>query len=143
MKSFILSIAFAVMFSGLSFAGVLESNVVDNSPQAQVTAIKRMNFQEYNRRVMFVKRGYDLVWNNRNATPEQIIEAMGTDAVAMFTNHGNEQIALATLAGQNGLTYTPLAVPAEYTLTPNQDGSISVVKVEPIVEEPAVEEENP
>lgn len=97
-----------------------------------VLLIKRNNLIEYQRRVMFVRRGYDMVWKDKQFTPEQIITAMDTDAVAMFTNHGQEQIALATLAAQNGLTYTPVVVPAEYTLTPNADGSITVVKNEEV-----------
>ena len=95
-----------------------------------VAQIKQDNLMEYRRRIMFVHRGFNSVWKNPKYTPIEIIEAMGTDAVAMFQNHGQEQIALATLAAQNGLAYTPLTIPEEHTLTPNEDGSITVVKAE-------------
>ena len=129
-----------VLLCGQAFAGVMEATQAQPQTASVVVAgIKRVNYQEFARRASFVKQTYDMVWNNKQFTPEQIITAMGTDAVALFTNHGNEQIALATLAQQNGITYTPLAVPANYTLTPQQDGSIVVVKLpdpEPQPEQP-------
>lgn len=121
-----------------AYAGVLMSpSDVREVPADVVEQLKVVNYSEFERRKAFVTDTFNMVWNNSRFTPIEIIEAMGTDAIAMFTNHGNEQIALATLAGQNGLTYTPLAIPQGYALTPNQDGSISVQYVEP--EQPEVD----
>lgn len=89
-----------------------------------VNRIKATNLAQYNQRVMFVKNTFNMTWKNPRFTAKQIVDAMGTDAVAMFTAHGTEQAALAALAQQNGLTYEPCVPP--YVYTANEDGSITV-----------------
>jgi hypothetical protein len=76
---------------------------------------------------MFVKSGFDLIWNNKQFNPKEMVDALGTNAVQIFTNHSAEQQRLVELAQQgqaDGLTYTVL-VP-KHKCTPNEDGSITV-----------------
>ena len=89
-----------------------------------VDDIKRMNLEEYKHRCAFLKKTFDMVWNNKKFTPAQVVIAMGTDAAAIFQHHGQEQVVLATIAQQNSLTYDAL-VPTN-AMTINQDGSITV-----------------
>ena len=71
--------------------------------------------------------GYNLIWNNRNATPQQVIAALGTDAAAVFQFaelNVNTVGSAATIGGVTPPTLPP--IPAGWTLAPNEDGSMTV-----------------
>lgn len=62
--------------------------------------IKEMSKQTFRQLVDTQKRGIEMVWENRNFTPQEVIDALGADAVKVFQYHGalttfiNELIAL-------------------------------------------------
>ena len=61
---------------------------------------------------------YNLVWNNRNATPPDVIAAMGKDAVKIF----ELSAGLATYLTSAGAT-VPTTYPSTWTMTFNDDGT--------------------
>jgi urease accessory protein UreF len=67
-------------------------------------------------------RNYKAVWSNANATPADVVTAMGTQAALVFAHSA----ALATLL--NGLVADSVTatIPAGYTVTVNGDNSVTV-----------------
>ena len=63
---------------------------------------------------------YDTVWNNRLATPDKVVAALGTNAKAVF-EHSAALVAFLTGLGLIGF---PVAIPAGWTLTVHEDGSM-------------------
>ena len=80
---------------------------------------------------------YNLVWNNKNASPDKVIAALGTSAVAVFAHAA----ATATFLTSLGATGFPTAIPAGWTLVSNADGSMVATKTAapaaPVVAAPA------
>ena len=70
---------------------------------------------------------YNRVWNNKAATPDNIIAAMGTQAQAIFTHSA----ALAAFINSFGQTQVPAAPPAGWTVTFNADGSAAATYTAP------------
>jgi hypothetical protein len=52
--------------------------------------------ETYNQLVNVQRRGIDMVWNNPSLTPQEIVDALGEDAVKVFEFHG----ALTTFVQQ-------------------------------------------
>ena len=92
-----------------------------------VVAIDAGANQFFRNAVIFLKQGKAGVWANPNATPIDIITAMGTGAVTRFT----QSQALATVIN----TVTPgsvdLTPPAGWVLTINADGTGTAVFTAP------------
>jgi hypothetical protein len=76
----------------------------------------------YNQRVQFVQQSFNMVWKDPKFTAKEIVDAMGTDAGLMFQEHGLEQQSLARIAGEAGLTYTPLVPLNKITPVLGTDG---------------------
>lgn len=69
--------------------------------------------------------GIDLVWHNAfGLTPQEAIDALGTDAVKVFAFHSALTTLLATQAAADGVT--PALKFPTYAFTENQDGTITV-----------------
>jgi hypothetical protein len=50
------------------------------------------------------KRGIDMVWNNFEFTPQEIIDALGDDAINIFKYHGELTQYVIGLAQSEGIT---------------------------------------
>jgi hypothetical protein len=72
-------------------------------------------------------KGWNLLWKNTQATPADILAALGTDTQAIFTL-ANLNIATLNTAGSIGgvAALTIPGIPAGYTVTINADGSATV-----------------
>ena len=64
---------------------------------------------------------YNLVWNNPKATPTDIVNALGTQAVSVFTASADLAAYLIGL-GAN----VPTTVPSGVTATYNNDGTVTI-----------------
>lgn len=53
--------------------------------------------------VKIQKEGIDLVWNNRQHTPQEIIDSLGDDAIKVFQFHGALTTLIATIAKMDGI----------------------------------------
>ena len=73
--------------------------------------------------------GWRAVWANHEATPQQICEALGTEAAKFFAVASDNVRHLATVAATCGLQITDL-LPAEVLQSPpikiNPDGTVTV-----------------
>ena len=65
--------------------GILQEEHVEDTPLTAISKFKRMNTAIYNTLNIMHKVAFDFVWCNRIWTPKQMVEAMGTDAVLIFT----------------------------------------------------------
>jgi hypothetical protein len=76
--------------------------------------------------------GYNLIWKNPKATPQEVIAALGTNAAAIF-GLANLNISTVSSAATLGGAAAPAipSIPAGWTLTPNSDGSITPTYVAP------------
>jgi hypothetical protein len=66
-----------------------------------------------------------VVWNNKGATPQQVLAALGTDAGQLFVLSEK----LADILTTAGATDIATAVPASWTYVANADGSVAVTAV--------------
>lgn len=89
-----------------------------------VDDIKRINTQLYQSMKHIHTMGFNEVWNNKSYTGKQIVEAFGTDAVALFTiSAGIQQLLKAA-----DPTYQTMLPPSKYTVTPQEDGTVTVTE---------------
>lgn len=102
--------------------GILADNVDVNSEtvEATVQKIKKANTNFYNVIRVLHESGFNLVWDNPNHTAKEIIDAMGTDAVALFRVSGGIQ-DLCAMIDPN---YAPLVPPKAFTI--NEDGTVTI-----------------
>lgn len=98
--------------------------------QAQVAdRIKRMAATGFRQLSQIQAQGIQTVWNNpRGLTPQQVCDALGTDAGLIFQMHGQLTDAAVAMATADGLEYTP-ALPTN-AFTVNEDGTVTVLETE-------------
>jgi hypothetical protein len=91
----------------------------------QILQIAKMQFQQLSRSGT---QGYNLIWNNRSADPEDVIAALGTNAKAVFELAELNIDTINEASEIGGVTAPAIgSVPSEYSLTFNSDGSANVV----------------
>lgn len=137
MKTFILGLVLTVCFSSVSVASIFDSSLTHE--QEVVQEVK--NISQQNARLKEVMKNmhasiFNQIWNNPNATPQEIIDGFGADAIQLFIfSSGIQQM----LAGAEA-DYEPLVPPYEHTIS--QEGVITVgdkIAVEEHVEEEVVQ----
>ena len=67
-------------------------------------------------------RSYNLVWHNPTFTPDQVVAALGTSAVKLFTLSA----LTAQLLAAAGATAIPLTMPAGWNYQAHDDGSVAL-----------------
>lgn len=92
--------------------------------QAANTVVQIIS-QTFQIRVQNFKRASSAVWNNPNATPMDVVAAMGTQAVAIFTASGQEATLLNMFLPSLNL---PTTIPAGFAFVSNPDGSAVLTK---------------
>lgn len=102
---------------------------LDPSPQIAASVARQIN-SEINRRAQTTISLWNMVWNSKSATPDQVVAALGKQAGLVF-NLAAENVAhltrAASLAGQPLNVY----LPAQYQTTPravtiNSDGTVTL-----------------
>ena len=91
---------------------------------SQILSIAMQQFQQLARSGNF---GYNLIWNNPNASPMEVLAALGTNAKAVFelANLNIQTIEAAAVIG--GVTPPVIpSVPSDYSLIFNADGSVTL-----------------
>jgi hypothetical protein len=73
------------------------------------------------------KRGVDIVWNDSDFTPQEIINELGADALKIFQYHGALTTYLVTLAQAEGMT-PDIKLPTNAFVIDPQTGSITVTE---------------
>ena len=68
-----------------------------------VRNIKEMSMNSYKTITEIQKRGINILWNNHEHTPQEIIDALGDDALKVFQYHGALTEYLVTLATAEGI----------------------------------------
>jgi hypothetical protein len=92
--------------------------------QRVVKTIKTISARTYDDLVRVQKQGIDSVWKDRDFTPQEIIDALGANAIKVFNMHGKLTDYLVDISAIDNIPYTP-ALPTN-TFTINADGSITV-----------------
>jgi hypothetical protein len=85
--------------------------------------IKSISSRTYNDLVRVQKTGIDSVWKNREFTPQEIIDALGDDAIKIFDVHGKLTDYLVSISAIDGVDYVP-ALPTNAFIV--EDGKITV-----------------
>ena len=75
----------------------------------------------YNSLQSILQAGTNLVWNNPNATPQQVVAAFGTNAASLFQL---SSLLCGLIGSVTGTTPNP--VPAGWTITASADGTITL-----------------
>jgi len=97
-----------------------ETALYEPSVQDAVNQIKTTTTQLYRMMKQMHTQSFNTVWNNNQYTPEEIVTAFGTDAVALFTlSYQLQEILIA--ADPN---YVILTAPNQITFS--EDGSVVV-----------------
>ena len=101
-----------------------EQITYEPSVQDAVNQIKMGNTRLYQMLKQNIAQSYNLVWNNPIYTAKEIVDAFGTDAVALFTLSYQLQQILAA-ADPNYIILTPTQAP-----TLNADGTVSLAPIQ-------------
>jgi hypothetical protein len=98
--------------------------ITDSEKLKRITStIKVFSSRTYNDLVRTQKTGIDMVWNNREFTPQQVIDALGDDALKIFDVHGKLTDYLVAISAIDGVEYVP-ALPTNAFIV--EDGKITV-----------------
>ena len=95
--------------------------------QQEADQIRLIIKNAYQQDIQNGTNAYNLLWNNRNATPTAVLAALGTDAEAVF-EFANENVSTINAAASIGGITPPTmpGVPAGSTVTFNEDGSANL-----------------
>jgi hypothetical protein len=96
-------------------------NTILTPLQQQVASFQIRIAAQYAQLQLLLAVGTNLVWNNPNATPQQVCDALGTGAANLFALSA---LLCDLLGGITGTTPNP--VPAGWTVTANDDGTITL-----------------
>ena len=89
--------------------------------QKAAANVAQQALQAFNVTVSALNVGYHLIWNNNDATPMEVLQALGTDAQGILSV-AEAQVALINTEAPGTITFT---IP--YTVTFNADGSINTI----------------
>lgn len=71
--------------------------------QNRVERIKNISEETFNKLVNTQRQGIDILWNDGDITPQEIIDELGDDAVKVFQFHGALTQFITTLASIDGV----------------------------------------
>lgn len=75
--------------------------------------------ETFNNLVQTQRRGIDIVWNNNEFTPQEILNELGDRAPAIFTMHGELSDFITSLATANNVEVDLKAPTHSFTLSGN------------------------
>ncbi|MEY4244836.1 MAG: hypothetical protein RLZZ245_2421 [Verrucomicrobiota bacterium] len=81
----------------------------------------------YRRLCELQKQGINRIWHHPRLTPQQAVDALGTDAVRIFQAHGALTDAIIAVAALDGVA--PDILRPSHNFTAEADGSIIVSEV--------------
>lgn len=87
--------------------------------------IKEISKQTFRQLVDTQRRGIEMVWENREFTPQEVIDALGPYAVQVFQYHGALTEFVTQLATLDGINVDIKLPTNEFTIN-NQNGTITV-----------------
>jgi len=86
--------------------------------------IREISKQTFRQLVDTQKRGIEMVWENRQFTPQEVIDALGNDAAKVFLYHGALTELVKELATLDGINVDIKLPTNEFTVS--KDGKITV-----------------
>ena len=92
--------------------------------QMAANQILRFGNQTVKQLTQFYTANYNAVWANPNATPPEVVTAMGTNAVKVFEASGSLAIFLNSLGADVVAT-----MPTGWNFVANEDGSVTLTSV--------------
>ena len=112
--------------------------VTDTTPPATLiaTSLLAAANQESDRRIQFHKSCFDTVWRNPDASPTDIIGAMGTNAATYFQAASESVRHIAEIAELSGIPLDDLLSPEDREMPSDvvfyEDGTATVTMTSPI-----------
>jgi hypothetical protein len=100
-----------------------------NPTPAQLAAqqVQNLSLAGFKSLQQFGLQGFNLIWNNRNATPQQVIAALGAEAAAVFALSALNNQTIASAAQIGGVSPPNMpAIPTGWTVTANPDGTVTL-----------------
>ncbi len=91
----------------------------------KVKRIKEFSRQAYQQLSHIQRQGIDMLWNDRKLTPQEIIDALGDEALKVFQMHGTLTTAIVDIATADGITPSVVLPTNAFEIV---DGSIVVSK---------------
>ncbi len=70
----------------------------------KIESISSLSYQIFKYLTIVQKQGIDLLWNDENLTPQEIINALGEDALNIFEMHSILTSALQQIAQVDGIS---------------------------------------
>jgi hypothetical protein len=99
------------------------------NPSAAQTAaqqVQNLSLNGFRNLQQFGQQGFNLIWNNNNATPQDVIAALGTNAASVFALAALNNSTIASAASIGGVTPPNMpSVPTGWTIAPNVDGTVT------------------
>jgi len=99
-----------------------------NETKSTIKNISKNMFETIVKRHQFV---WDMIWDNsRGLTPQEVVDAFGSDAYELFVFSLNIQ----TLLAQANINYSFMSTPNEFVINP--DGTVTIGELK-VTEEPS------
>lgn len=114
---------------------ILQNSTASPSKEKQLESIashiKNLSSDTFSRLVNTQKHGIDVLWNNPSFSPQEIINALGSDALKVFQYHSLLTKFIQDLTSLDGINIELKSPPLEFTIV---NGKITVIQP-PTVEE--------
>lgn len=101
------------------------STTLQTKQEAFAKSLKAFMESSYRNLELTQNRGISILWKSSALTPEEAVEALGTDAKKIFQLHGILTQALLDMAAVDG-TQPQIALPTN-AFTLNDDGTVTVL----------------
>ena len=107
-----------------------EQNTAPSLQEIQVNvarSIRGTALSNYRTLCQMQQQGINEVWrNNFGLTPQEVCDALGTDAASAFILHGKLTESIIAIATAGGVTPDILAPTNNFTL--NEDGTVTILE---------------
>lgn len=105
---------------------LIQSNETLTPAQQEAINIRNNALRSFNDLKAMQLSPINVMWrNNKKLTPQEICDALGTDAAVAFISHGKLTNFLVELAATLGINYTPALPTKNFTI--NQDGTVTIL----------------
>lgn len=107
-----------------------QTSIVIDKERAITRTVNQINniaLETFNSLVESQRRGIESVWSNKYLTPQEVIDALGENAIKIFQFHGALTDLITTIADADGIVVDLKSPSNAFTIDP-VSGSITVTE---------------
>ena len=112
----------SLLLAGNSYAGLLDPPTLTHEQQVvqEIAELKNIGSSLNRTILIYHTQMFDSIWTNSIASPQEVMDAFGVNAISLFVLSSQLQTTLLSIDD----TYVPLVPPFEFVI--NADGTVTI-----------------